>query len=99
MSRAHRTRNLNHARVNTYRVTMNERFDHHFLISPSLIFENEIMFVYNDNGTEIQKSIPTKDIIRHCTVMKFFGRDPETLHAKYNGYAYEVSADVIKNYK
>lgn len=99
MSRTRRTNNLNHAKVGTYRVTMNERFNHHFLISPNYIFENEIMFVYNDNGSEIQKKIPTKDIIQHCTIKKFFGRDSETLRAKYNGYVYEVSADIVKNYK
>ena len=30
--------------------------------------------------------------------MKFFKEDPETLRSKYNGYAYEIPADVIFTY-
>ena len=44
---------LNHKRVSTYRVTHNERYNN-FMVQPNLIYEDEILFVYNENGAEIQ---------------------------------------------
>ena len=45
---------LNHARVSVYRVTQNKNF-RNFLIRPELLFEEEILFVYNDiDGKEIE---------------------------------------------
>lgn len=90
---------LTHARVSTYRVTMNDRFDDHFLVNPDYVHENELLFIYKDNGVEVHKKVPVNVVIKHCKVRPFFGRDPQTLRSKYKGYAYEVPADVILTYK
>ncbi len=94
-----RQRSLNHARVSTYRITMNERFENHFLINPNYIYESELLFVYKDGDLEVQKTIPMSSLVKHFKIRRFFGRDPQTLRAKYKGYVYEVPADVILTYK
>lgn len=90
---------LNHARVSTYKITMNDRFDSHFLINPNYIYEKELLFVYKDGDSEIQKTIPIAALIKHFRIKRFFGRDPQTLCSKFKGYAYEVPADVVFTYK
>lgn len=88
----------NHKRVSTYKVSMNEMYNHHFLINPDYIHEDELLFIYRENNKEVQKKVQVRDIIKHFKVMKFFKEDPETLRSKYNGYAYEIPADVIFTY-
>lgn len=99
ISKPRRTRSLNHARVDTYKVSMNENFSDHFLINPNYIHEDELMFVYKDGDSEVQKKIPMTALVKHFKVRKFFGRDPQTLNVKYNGYVYEIPADVVLAYK
>lgn len=94
-----KSRNLNHARVGIYRVTMNENFSDHFLINPDFIHEDELLFVYKDGSSEVQKKIPMTALVKHFKIKKFFGRDPQTLNVKYNGYVYEIPADVVLTYK
>lgn len=91
-------RNLNHKRVQIYRVTLNEQFSDHFLINPDYIHENELLFSYIDNKSIVEKKVPVKAIVPYLKVRKFFGRDPETLRSKYNGYAYEIPSDIIIRY-
>ena len=88
-----------HTRKAIYKITRNEKFSHHFFISPNLIYEKELLFVYNDGSNVIQKKIPVADVIKHATVKKFFGRDPKTLKPKYRGFAYEIPSHVIENFK
>ena len=92
-------RSLNHARVSTYKITMNEQFDSHFLINHNYIHEDELLFVYKDGDSEVQKTIPMSAIVKHFKIRRFFGRDPQTMRAKFKGYVYEVPADVILTYK
>ena len=95
-----RTRNTHtHARKSIYTITRNERFSHHFLVSPDLIYESELLFVYNDDGNVVQKKVPLTFVMKHAGIKRFFGRDPETLRARYCGYVYEVPSQVIETYK
>lgn len=90
---------LNHKRVSTYRVTHNERYNN-FMFHPNLIYEDEILFVYNKNGVEIQKKILTKEVMRLIVKDKaFFKYDYETNRSLYKGHAYVIPADRIFNYK
>lgn len=90
---------LNHKRVSTYRVTHNERYDN-FMINPNLIYEDDILFVYNEDGVEIQKKIPTKEVMRLVAKDKaFFKYDDATNRSLYKGHAYVIPAERIFNYK
>lgn len=99
MPRRSRIWTPNHARTSIYTVTRNERFAHHFLVSPNLITEDKLQFVYNDGKSVITKIVPIKVVMQNAKPIKFFGRDPETLRSVYNGYAYEVPSSVIETYK
>lgn len=92
-------RNLTHKRVATYRVTHNERYNN-FMVQPDLIYEDELLFVYNENGAEVQKKIPTKDVMRLVVKDKaFFKYDYGTNRSLYKGHAYVIPADSIFKYK
>ena len=92
-------RNLNHKRVDTYRVTHNERYNN-FMIHPDLIYEDEILFVYKENGVEIQKKIPTRDAMKLVVKDKsFFSFDRELNRRLYKGHAYVVPEEAIFLYK
>jgi len=89
----------NHARKDVYTCKRNERFANHFLVSPKMIYENELRFVYFDGKTEVSKKVPMTVVIRNAKPRKFFGVDPETGRPEWKGEAYEIPSHVIETYR
>lgn len=77
-----------------YTVTHNERYNN-FLISPKFLFENRLKFVYNENGSTIEKIVPLKKIGPYIKSRKFFKYDSNIDRYDFNGWAYEIPAHVI----
>lgn len=90
-------RNLNHKRVEVYKVTYNPRFNN-FIIAQDYLFENIIKFIYEVNGKKIEKYIPMKYIGPYLQKKMFWHTDEQTLRREFRGAAYSVKADVIFNY-
>lgn len=89
---------LNHARVSVYRVTQNKNF-RNFLIRPELLFEEEILFVYNDiDGKEIHKVIPLTYLGPRLKKKMFFRDDEVTLKKEFGGVVYSINEQDIINY-
>jgi tRNA A58 N-methylase Trm61 len=64
-----------------------------------LIFDNELLFVYEDNDETIEKLIPVKDLGPHLSFTKFKDIEDENGSIiKKTGGAYAVNEKVIFNY-
>lgn len=88
---------MTHKRVLTYKVTHNPAYNN-FLISPRLLFEDVIEFVYDDCGTTVRKNIPMKYLGPFLKKKMFFHTDEITLKREYKGEAYYVDENVIYEY-
>lgn len=88
---------LNHSKVSVYRVTHNPNHNN-FLISPKLLQENILKFVYNDNGNVVEKLIPLEYVGPHLKYKLFFHTDELTLKREFRGEAYSINADIIFNF-
>jgi len=97
MSSRYNSFKLTHKRVSVYKVTRNEQFKDSFLISPNLIFENEIEFVYKEGENEIHKTISMKDVMPNVKIKKFYGKDSE-MNIRFKGYVYEICSKFVESY-
>ncbi len=90
-------KNLNHSRVETYKVTHNPRYNN-FLISKDYIHERELKFIYNENGTTVEKIIPMAYLGPHLQQKMFFHKDEFLLKRVFRGTAYSVKQNIVFNY-
>ena len=93
-----RKHELNHSKVENYRVTYNEIYKD-FLMSPDYIHEDNLLFVYKDGDTLVNKIIPVKEVMQHVKIRRFFEYDYDRAMRKFKGTAYEVSEDFVFKYK
>lgn len=84
---------LNHCRVAVYRVTHNPGH-HNFLISPRLLHEKTLRFIYGDEV----KLVPVEYIGPHLKYKRIFHKDEQTLQYEFRGEAYEIDENIIFNY-
>jgi hypothetical protein len=84
-------------RVKYYKVTHNENHNN-FLIRPESLYEENLLFVYKENGEEVKKVVPTKAIGPHLKFRKFFYRDNDSRALEFKGVAYEIPDSVIFSY-
>ena len=87
---------LNHSRVDIYKVTHNPKY-HNFLISPRLLFEKTLNFVYTEDGHSHKKTVPLSVIGPHLKKKMFFHTDEQTLMRQYKGEAYYIDENIIFN--
>ena len=90
-------KNLNHKRVDTYKVTFNPRYNN-FIIGQDYIFEETLKFIYEEDGKKIEKYIPLKYIGPYLQKKMFWHVDEQTLKYEFRGAAYSVKAEIIFNY-
>ena len=84
---------LNHSRVDVYRVTHNQGH-HNFLISPRLLHEKTLKFIYRNET----KLIPVDYLGPHLKYKKIFHTDEATLKREFRGECYEIDENVIFNF-
>ena len=92
-----RNYNLNHSRVEFYKVSKRTKH-HNFVISPQDLHEENLRFVYEDNGETIEKIIPLSYLGPNLKYVPFYSLNDFTLRREYRGGAYFVKEDVIFNY-
>ena len=92
-------KNLNHAKVNYYRVTQNPNYDF-FAISPDYLFEDKLRFVYMLNGIKHEKIVPLTHIGRYLSKKpkKLIWYDYFLEEKVYRGEFYTLPVNVIYNY-
>ena len=88
---------FNHIRVNIYKVTHNARY-HNFLVNPNYINEDELKFVYKENGETIEKVIPTTYWINKSKFGAMWKYDEETMISRKCGYVYYIKEEDIFDY-
>lgn len=88
---------LSHSRVPTYRVTHNQKH-HNFLISPSLLHEDTLKFIYRNDDIDVVKFMPVMYLGKHLKFKKIFHIDEVDLKAEYRGEAYEIDENLIFEY-
>ena len=88
---------LNHSRVSTYRVTHNPGH-HNFLISPRLLHERVLKFIYRKHNSTETKIIPLEYIGKYLKYKRIFHYDEVDLKAEYRGEAYEIDENIIFEY-
>ena len=90
---------LNHSRVQTYRVTHNPGH-HNFLISPRLLHEKNLRFIYSDESNrDVEKLIPVDYLRPHLKYKRIFHKDEKTLRYEFRGEAFEVDEKIIFEYE
>ena len=92
-----RNYNLNHSRVEFYKVSKRTKH-HNFVISPQDLHEENLRFVYEDNGETIEKIIPLSYLGPNLKYIPFYSLNDFTLRREYRGGAYFVKEDIIFNY-
>lgn len=92
-----RNYNLNHSRVKFYKVS--KRTKHrNFVISPQYLHEENLRFVYDNNGEIVEKIIPLSYLGPNLKYVPFYSLNDFTLRREYRGGAYFVKEEVIFNY-
>ena len=85
-------------RTNYYKVTHNEKYNN-FMISPKLLFEEYLNFVYKDSSNkEVSKISSTKEIGPHLKYKKLFSRDADNSILEFKGISYTIPSDFVFNY-
>lgn len=92
-----RNYNLNHSRVEFYKVSKRTKH-HNFVISPQYLYEENLRFVYENNGETVEKIIPLSYLGPNLKYVPFYSLNDFTLRREYRGGAYFVKEDVIFNY-
>lgn len=92
-----RNYNLNHSRVEFYKVSKRTKH-HNFVISPQYLHEENLRFVYEENGEIIEKIIPLSYLGPKLHYVPFYSLNDFTLRREYRGGAFFVKEEVIFNY-
>ena len=83
--------------MSTYRVTHNPKH-HNFLISPRLLHEDILKFIYRNDGVDVVKFVPVVYLGKYLKFKKIFHIDEVGLKAEYRGEAYEIDENLIFEY-
>ncbi len=92
-----RNYNLNHSRVKFYKVSKRTKHNN-FVISPQYLHEENLKFVYEENGETIEKIIPLSYLGPNLKYVPFYSLNDFTLRREYRGGAFFVKEEVIFNY-
>ena len=87
----------NHARVETYKVTWRPGYKN-FIIHPHYLHEENLKFVYEVEGKQVEKVIPVTYLGPHLKTRMFFSKDEATLFREFRGWAYEIPEEIVFNY-
>lgn len=71
---------------------------HNFIISPKLIHEESLKFIYEQNGEHIEKIVPVKVIGPFLVGFPINKWDEDLREYQYKGFVYAVNEKIIFKY-